>query len=83
MSYPIEGADYWIRFMILPPKIFAFVYDNRDGTYLIFLDPRRDFDHQIDDFDVLGDEEGEDDGVGDVEKGVEEGGGQGNNGYWQ
>ena len=51
MSYPIEGADYWIRFMILPPKIFAFVYDNRDGTYLIFLDPRRDFDYQIDDWE--------------------------------
>lgn len=51
MSFPIEGADYWIRFKILPPKIFAFVYENSDGTYLIFLDPRRDFDHHIDDWE--------------------------------
>lgn len=51
MSYPIEGADYWIRYKVLPPKIFAFVYDNGDGTYLIFLDPRRDFDHQLDDWE--------------------------------
>ena len=51
MELPIEGADYWIRYMELPPKIYAFVHPNDDGTYLIFLDPRRDFWHQIDDYE--------------------------------
>ena len=47
---PIEGADYFIRLKILPPKIFAFVRSNGDGTYTIYLDPRRDFEHKIDDY---------------------------------
>lgn len=51
MAYPIEGADYWIRLMELPPGIFAFVHANGDGTYLIYLDPRRDFWHQLDDWE--------------------------------
>ena len=51
MSYPIEEADYWIRFMVLPPGIFAFVHENDDGTYIIILDPRRDFLSQIDDWE--------------------------------
>ena len=51
MSYPIEGADYWIRYMVLPPGIFAFVHDNGDGTYIIVLDPRRDFLSQLDDWE--------------------------------
>ena len=51
MSYPIEGADYFIRYMVLPPGIFAFVYDNGDGTYWIVLDPRRDFLSQLDDWE--------------------------------
>ena len=51
MSYPIEGADYWIRYMVLPPGIFAFVHENDDGTYIIILDPRRDFLSQLDDWE--------------------------------
>ena len=51
MSYPIEGADYWIKYMVLPPGIFAFVHDNGDGTYIIVLDPRRDFLSQLDDWE--------------------------------
>lgn len=51
MSYPIEGADYWIKYMVLPPGIFAFVHDNADGTYIIVLDPRRDFLSQLDDWE--------------------------------
>lgn len=51
MAYPIEGADYWIRYMVLPPKIFAFVHDNGDGTYIIVLDPRRSFEQQLDDWE--------------------------------
>lgn len=50
MSLPIEGADYWIRYMKLPPKIYAFVHPNDDGTYLIFLDPRRSREQQIEDY---------------------------------
>lgn len=47
---PIEDADYFIKFMTMPPGIYAFVHPNDDGTYLIYLDPRRDRPHQIDDY---------------------------------
>ena len=50
MEMPIEGADYFIRYMNLPPKIYAFVHPNEDGTYVIILDPRRDRLTQIDDY---------------------------------
>ena len=50
MEMPIEGADYFIRYMELPPKIYAFVHPNEDGTYTIILDPRRDRLTQIDDY---------------------------------
>ena len=50
MEMPIEGADYFIRYMELPPKIYAFVHPNEDGTYVIILDPRRDRLSQIDDY---------------------------------
>lgn len=36
--------------MELPPKIYAFVHPNDDGTYLIFLDPRRSREQQIEDY---------------------------------
>jgi hypothetical protein len=36
--------------MELPPKIYAFVHSNDDGTYIIFLDPRRSRDQQIEDY---------------------------------
>ena len=42
----IENADYFIRYMELPPGIYAFVTPNDDGTYSIYLDPRRDSVHQ-------------------------------------
>lgn len=51
MSYPIEGEDYWIHYMTLPPGIYAFAYANDDGTYTIVLDPRRTFDQQLDDWE--------------------------------
>ncbi len=50
MEMPIEECDYWIRYMELPPKIYAFVHPNDDGTYIIFLDPRRSRDQQIEDY---------------------------------
>lgn len=51
MNLPLEGSDYFIKLMPLPPKIFAFVRSNCDGTYTIYLDPRRDRYHQIDDYE--------------------------------
>lgn len=43
----IENADYFIRYMDLPPGIFAFVTPNDDGTFSIYLDPRRSHDQQL------------------------------------
>ena len=51
MSFPIEEADYFIRYMVLPPKIYAFIRSNGDGTFTIILDPRRDFLSQLDDWE--------------------------------
>jgi len=50
LSLPIEGADYWVRYIKMPPKIYAFVHPNNDGTYIIFLDHRRSRDQQIEDY---------------------------------
>lgn len=47
---PIENADYFIRYMKLPPKIWAFVTPNDDGTYSVYLDPRRSREQQIEDY---------------------------------
>lgn len=51
MELPVEGADYFIYYSELPPKIYAFVALNPDGTYSIYLDPRRDFEHRLDDME--------------------------------
>lgn len=51
MSFPIEEADYFIVLMTMPPKIYAFVRSNGDGTFTVYLDPRRDFDHRLDDWE--------------------------------
>lgn len=49
MGLPIENCDYFIRYMKLPPKIWAFVTPNDDGTFSIYLDPRRSREQQIED----------------------------------
>lgn len=41
---PIEGIDFFVRFLELPEGIYAFVTPNDDGTFSIFLDPRRSYD---------------------------------------
>ena len=46
MEKLIEGADYFIRYMNLPPKIWAFCTPNSDGTYSVYLDPRRSYSQQ-------------------------------------
>lgn len=51
MLLPIEGADYFIYYMDMPPKIFAFVMANSDGTYSVFLDPRRSYEQLLDDLE--------------------------------
>lgn len=47
----IEGADYFIRYMELPRGIFAFVTPNDDGTFSVYLDPRRSHDQLIADIE--------------------------------
>lgn len=46
---PLEGADYFVRFMELPDGIYAFVMPNDDTTFSIFLDPRRSCDQMYSD----------------------------------
>ena len=36
--------------MELPPKIYAYVRANSDGTYSMYLDPRRSREQQIEDY---------------------------------
>lgn len=50
MCMPIENCDYFIRYMELPPKIWAFVTPNNDGTFSVYLDPRRSREQQLEDF---------------------------------
>ena len=47
----LEGTDYFIRFWIMPPQIYSFVRPNSDGTFSIYLDPRRDYYHQMKDLE--------------------------------
>jgi hypothetical protein len=51
VTLPIEGADYFIYLMKMPPKICACVCENEDGTYTMFLDPSRSFDQIVDDYE--------------------------------
>lgn len=46
MERPVEGIDFFVRYMELPPKIWAFVHPNDDGTFSVFLDPRRSYSQQ-------------------------------------
>ena len=46
MTAPLENADYFVRYMTMPTGIYAFVTPNDDGTYSVYLDPRRDPEHQ-------------------------------------
>ena len=39
----IENSDYYIYLIIMPPKIYSFVRPNADGTYSVYLDPRRSY----------------------------------------
>jgi hypothetical protein len=41
MSF-VEGADYFVRVVDLPPKVKALVAENDDGTYSIYLNAKND-----------------------------------------
>ena len=47
----IEGTDYFIYYWKMPPKIYAFITPNDDGTFSIYLDPRRDYFHRLKDLE--------------------------------
>ena len=47
----LEGADYFIYLMPMPKGIYACVATNPDGTYTIYLDPRRSLDQLLKDLD--------------------------------
>lgn len=51
MTYPVEGADYFVYLVHLPPKIFACVVLNSDGTFSMYLDPRRSCEQILDDWE--------------------------------
>ena len=48
---PIENADYFVRPLELPPKVWAMITPNGDSTYTMYLDPRRDFEQKLDDYE--------------------------------
>lgn len=51
MTCPLEGFDYFIYFRKLPDGIYACVATNPDGTFTIWLDPRRSYDQLRKDLD--------------------------------
>jgi hypothetical protein len=50
LTTPIEGVDFFVYYMKMPKGIYAFVMPNSDGTYSMFLDPRRSRDQQLEDY---------------------------------
>jgi len=46
----LEDADYFIRVVDLPPRVGGLVSPNPDGTFNIYLDAKRDFESQIEDY---------------------------------
>jgi hypothetical protein len=51
LKHLLEGADYFVYLMPMPKGIYACVVTNPDGTYSIYLDPRRSFDQLLKDLD--------------------------------
>ena len=46
----IEGTDYFVRYKVMPRGIYAYGLPNDDGTFSIYLDPRRSHDQQLADY---------------------------------
>ena len=51
MTLPIENCDYFLRMIDLPDGIFAMLVSNGDGTTSLYLDPRRSWEQQLDDYE--------------------------------
>lgn len=51
MKKLLEGFDYFIYMMPMPKGIYACVVTNPDGTYSVYLDPRRSWDQLVADLD--------------------------------
>ena len=49
MTY-IEGADYFVRLIDLPPKVGGVCSPNEDGTFNVYLNSRKDREHHIDSY---------------------------------
>jgi hypothetical protein len=49
MTY-LEGADFFVRVIDLPPRVGGFCSPNEDGTYNVYLNIRKDRDHNIDSY---------------------------------
>ena len=43
MTY-IEGADYFVRFVDMPPKVKALVAENEDATFSVYLNSKNSRD---------------------------------------
>ena len=46
----LEGADFFVRLIDLPPRVGGFCSPNEDGTYNVYLNSRKDRDHNIDSY---------------------------------
>lgn len=46
----IEGADFFVRLVDLPPTVGGFVCPNDDGTFNVYLNSRKDQEHNIDSY---------------------------------
>ena len=46
----VEGADYFIRVVDLPPRVGGLVSPNPDGTYNLYLDEKQSRLQQIDSY---------------------------------
>ena len=46
----LEGADFFVRVLDLPPRVGGFCSPNEDGTYNVYLNSRKDRDHNIDSY---------------------------------
>ena len=46
----LEGADFFVRVLDLPPRVGGFCSPNEDGTYNVYLNSRKDRQHNIDSY---------------------------------
>lgn len=49
MTY-LEGADFFVRVVNLPPKVRALVAENEDGTFSMYLNARNDAEQNVESY---------------------------------